>query len=106
MNAAIGFAAIVFSIVAIAFSLPHAVDLARTDHSTVILFDIEANTVPCEGLVPMRCLVVNGEYFYDVIDGYRHVEGRPARIYVERSKRPEPVPTDVGDFVYRRVDEP
>ena len=106
MNAAIGFAAIVFSIVAIAFSLPHAVDLARTDHSTVILFDIEANPVPCEGLVPMRCLVVNGEYFYDVIDGYRHVEGRPARIYVERSKRPEPVPADVGDFVYRRVDEP
>ena len=106
MNTAISFATIVFSIVAIAFSLPHAVDLARTDHSTVILFAIEANTVPCEGLVPMRCLVVNGEYFYDVIDGYQHVEGRPARIYVERRKRPEPVPADVGDFVYRRVDEP
>lgn len=87
-------------------ALEEATGLARTDHSAVILFDIEANTVPCERLVPMRCLVVNGEYFYDVIDGYRHVEGRPARIYVERSKRPEPVPADVGDFVYRRVDEP
>lgn len=87
-------------------ALTEAVGLARTDHSVVILFVIEANTVPCQGLVPMRCLVVNGEYFYDVIDGYRHVEGRPARIYVERSKRPEPVPADAGDFVYRRVDEP
>lgn len=88
-------------------ALTEAVGLTRTDHSAVILlFVIEANTVPCEGLVPMRCLVVNGEYFYDVIDGYQHVEGRPARIYVERRKRPEPVPADVGDFVYRRVDEP
>lgn len=87
-------------------ALTEAVGLTRTDHSTVILFVIEANTVPCEGLVPRRCLVVNGEYFYGVIDGYRHVEGRPARIYVERSKRPEPVPADVGDFVYRRVAGP
>ena len=87
-------------------ALTQTVGLARTDHSAVILFVIEAHTVPCEGLVPRRCLVVNGEYFYDVIDGYRHVEGRPARIYVERRKRPEPVPADVGDFVYRRVDEP
>ena len=75
-----------------------AAGLARAKRSEVILFDIEADTVACEGVAPMRCLVVNGEYFYDVIDGYRHVEGQPARIYVERSERSEPVPADAGDF--------
>ena len=80
--------------------------LARTDRPEVILFDIEAHTVPCQGVAPMRCLVVNGEYFYDVIDGYQHIEGQPARIYVERSERPEPVPADAGAFVYRRVPLP
>ena len=54
----------------------------------------------------MRCLVVNGEYFYDVIDGYRHIEGQPARIYVERTERPEPVPADAGGFLYRRIPLP
>ena len=72
----------------------------------MILFDIDAHTVPCEAVAPMRCLVVNGEYFYDVIDGYRHIEGQPARIYVERTERPEPVPADVGAFLYRRIDRP
>ena len=80
-------------------------DLARTDRPEVILFDIDAHTVPCEAVAPTRCLVVNGEYFYGVIDGYRHIEGQPARIYVERTERPEPVPADVGAFLYRRIDK-
>ena len=80
-------------------------DLARTDCPEVILFDIDAHAVPCEAVAPMRCLVVNGEYFYGVIDGYRHIEGQPARIYVARTERPEPVPADVGAFLYRRIDK-
>lgn len=105
-----------FSILAV--SLAHAdtarpchtareiIGLARTDRPEVILFDIEAHTVPCQGVAPMRCLVVNGEYFYDRIDGYRHIEGQPARIYVERTERPEPLPADAGGFLYRRIPLP
>ena len=87
-------------------AVKEAAGLARTDRPEVILFDIEAHTVPCQGVAPMRCLVVNGEYFYDLIDGYRHIEGQPARIYVERTERPEPLPADAGGFLYRRIPLP
>ncbi len=67
-------------------------------------FDISANTVPCEGpFFPMRCLIVNGEYFYDAIEGYQHIEGSSATIYVERRKRPDPIPADVGKYTYHVV---
>jgi len=67
-------------------------------------FNIAANTEACEGVAPMRCLVVNSEFFYDMIDDYQHVEGQPAKICVIRSARPEPIAADQGSFSYRRVD--
>lgn len=67
-----------------------------------LVFEIGAHTVPCEGVAPMRCLIVNGECFYETIIGYQHVEGQSARICVWQVKRPEPVPADLGAFEYRR----
>lgn len=67
------------------------------------VFNIAAKTVPCEGVAPMQCLVVNGEFFYDPIDGYEHVEGQAAQICVLRTERPKPIPADLGQFQYRRV---
>ena len=68
-----------------------------------LVFEIDANTAPCVGVSPMRCLVVNGEYFYESIAGYRHTEGTATKICVLRSKRTEPVPADLGAFSYTRV---
>jgi hypothetical protein len=68
-----------------------------------LVFEIDANTAPCVGVAPMRCLIVNGEYFYESIAGYRHIEGTAAKICVLRSKRPEPVPADLGVFSYSRI---
>lgn len=68
-----------------------------------LVFEIDANTAPCVGVAPMQCLVVNGEYFYESISGYRHIEGTAAKICVLRSKRAEPIPADLGAFKYIRV---
>ncbi|MDE1466291.1 DUF4377 domain-containing protein [Aurantiacibacter sp. D1-12] len=67
------------------------------------LFEISAHSVPCEGVGPMRCLIVNDELFYDAIEGYEHVEGQSASICVERARRPAPVPADASLYTYRRV---
>ncbi|SLN24169.1 hypothetical protein PSA7680_00996 [Pseudoruegeria aquimaris] len=69
-----------------------------------LTFDIAAETQPCTGVAPMRCLIVNGEYFYDPIAGYTHVEGRPATITVLRTPAPIPVPADASAYTYTRVD--
>ncbi len=69
-------------------------------------FDIAAETVPCTGVVPQRCLVVNGTYFYDPIEGYTHTEGRAAAIYVARTRREGVQPADASAFSYRVVPVP
>lgn len=61
------------------------------------LYRIAPDTVECQGVAKQRCLVVNGEYFYDVIEGYEHVEGEAAEILVERIYSPE------GHYLYRMV---
>lgn len=66
-------------------------------------FDIAAGTEPCVGVAPMRCLVINGDFFYENIVGYQHIEGQAAKICVLRTKRPEPIPADLGAFVFTRV---
>jgi len=67
------------------------------------VFNIASERVSCEGVAPMQCLVVNGEYFYDDIIGYAHVEGRLARICVQEIPRPGEVPADAGTVIYQRV---
>ena len=67
------------------------------------VFDIAAQTQPCVGVGPMQCLVVNGEFFYNSIEGYTHVEGEAARICVAKTRRPDPVPADAGLYLYRAV---
>ena len=72
----------------------------------VSLLQIAAETVPCVSVVPQRCLVVNGEFFYDGIEGYTHTEGQSASIYAERIYYEEPILMDSGTFYYRRVQNP
>ncbi len=66
-------------------------------------FDIAAQTQPCVGVGPMQCLVVNGKFFYNSIEGYTHVEGEAAQICVAKTRRPDPVPADAGIYLYRAV---
>lgn len=75
------------------------------------VFQIAADTVPCTqgGLIgqseQMRCLVVNGETFYDSIEGYDHQEGVGRTLKIERTQICDPevfnsCPQDIGS-IYR-----
>lgn len=69
----------------------------------LLVFQIEGERAPCTGVAPRECLVVNNELFYEEIAGYRHNDGIPARICVDRRKRPEPIAADQGLFTYHRI---
>ncbi len=73
--------------------------LAETNIET---FTVAANRVDCVGSMPMRCLVVNGTYFYDEISGFDYEEGYSYIIEVEKAKafNGENVPADAGRFKY------
>lgn len=63
--------------------------------------------VECFGVGRMECLVVNGELFYDRIDGFEHEEGHSYRLRIETYDRwpdREEPPQDAGRFGYRLID--
>lgn len=78
--------------------------MQQSDHSQSLVFQISGDTQPCVGVGPRRCLLVNGELFYDSIEGYDHVEGRSARICVLRTRRNEPIPADASIYEYRAIE--
>ncbi|MFA3920186.1 neutral zinc metallopeptidase [Ruegeria hyattellae] len=86
----------------IQYTPPVLVLFAGNDEEKLV-FEIAADRVPCVGVAPMQCLVINGDFFYESIVGYRHIDGQAAKICVLRTKRPEPIPADLGAFVFTRV---
>ena len=63
--------------------------------------------VECVGVAPMQCLVVDGEYFYDSIEGFKYEEGYVYRIRMERYDAwpgLEEPPQDASAYGYRLVE--
>ena len=60
----------------------------------------------CVGVAPMRCMVVDGELFYDEIEGFEHEEGYRYRIRMERYDPwgGEEPPADASSRGYRLVE--
>ncbi|MCB9808963.1 DUF4377 domain-containing protein [Candidatus Nomurabacteria bacterium] len=86
------------------------IEIGGTTYSTPALnqaellsFTIAPNTVDCVGVGPMKCLVVNGEYFYDHINGFDFVEGNEYEIIVARTER-EDAPADASIYEYQLVE--
>lgn len=84
---------------------------ANTDSisTSQTVFRIAADTVPCTGLMPMSCLVVNNKLFYDSIDGYDHQEGIGRIIKIERTQICDPdvfnsCPQDIGIYRYHLLE--
>lgn len=74
-------------------------DLERTE----LTFKIDAQKRACTGVAPQQCLVVNGELFYDQIEGFDFKEGFVAEISVERTLAfPNGiVPADASKYRYK-----
>lgn len=60
----------------------------------------------CVGIAPMQCMVVDGELFYDGIDGFDYEEGYEYRLKIEEFDAwpgQEP-PQDAGRYGYRLIE--
>ena len=61
----------------------------------------------CVGLFQRKCLEVNGELFYDEIEGFNHEEGYTYRLKIERYDafpgQKEP-PQDASKYGYRLIE--
>ena len=63
--------------------------------------------VECVGVAPMQCLVVDGEFFYDPIEGFEYEEGFVYRIRMERYDAwpdLEEPPQDASAYGYRLIE--
>ncbi len=73
-----------------------------------MVMTVGPKTVACQGFHPVnqQCLIVNGEYFYEDIEGFEHQPGVTSTIEVERRQICDPnvfndCPQDVGIYRYR-----
>ena len=60
----------------------------------------------CDGPFPQQCLVVDGELFYDAIEGFEHEAGYRYRLRIEQYDRfpgQTEIPQDTGRYGYRLV---
>ena len=63
--------------------------------------------VACEGPFPQQCMVVDGELFYGVIEGFEYEAGYRYRLLIEQYDRfpgQTEIPQDTGRYGYRLVE--
>ena len=75
--------------------------------SVVLEVTVGPELVECVGVAPMQCLVVDGAFFYDSIEGFEYEEGYIYRIRIERYDAwpdLEELPQDASAFSYRLVE--
>lgn len=78
-------------------------NVSTIEKADILTFSIAPNKQDCVGVAPMKCLVVNGDLFYDSIEGFEFEEGTEYEITVARTER-ENVPADASKYKYRRVE--
>lgn len=76
--------------------------------ATVVLeVTVEPELVDCVGVGPRKCLVVDGEFFYESIEGFDHEPGYRYMIRMERfdawPEMEEP-PQDASRYGYRLIE--
>lgn len=78
----------------------------ETDVDCVMDVSVGPELEDCVGSAPMRCMVVDGELFYDTIDGFEHEAGYRYRIRMERYDRwqGQAPPADASKYGYRLIE--
>ena len=78
----------------------------ETDVDCVMEVSVGPERVYCEGSAPMMCLVVDGELFYDDIEGFEHEAGYRYRLRMERYDRwpGQAPPADASKYGYRLIE--
>lgn len=74
----------------------------------IVTLEVAPSRVPCQGIMPMECLVVRERpsdewtYFYDDIEGFTFEPGYQYVLRVERREVPTPL-ADGSSVAYRLV---
>lgn len=78
-----------------------------TPEGTVREVTVGPEREECTGSAPQLCLVVDGELFYDEIDGFQHEAGYQYRLRIEQYDRwpgQAEIPQDAGRYAYRLLE--
>ena len=79
-----------------------------TEPADTLVLYVGPDQVPCEGLVPQRCLLIRTSpdaewsYWYDGIEGFTHDDGFSYQLLVRRRKVENP-PQDASSILYRLI---
>lgn len=73
-------------------------------NTETLILTVGPKKVDCVGVVPMKCLVVDGNNFYDNIVGFDFEEGNTYEIKVNKITKDEPIPADASKFKYELVE--
>ena len=80
---------------------------ADADAGVVMVATVGPELLDCVGAAPMKCLEVDGEFFYDEIEGFDYEEGYTYRLRIERYDafpgQAEP-PQDASRYGYRLIE--
>lgn len=81
--------------------------IACSDDTELMEVTVAPELEDCVGIAPMKCMVVDGELFYDHIDGFDHEPGYEYRLKIERYDAwpgMEEPPQDAGRYGYRLIE--
>lgn len=87
--------------------LPDTVQPTRAPGAEVMEVSVGPQLESCVGSYPMMCMVVDGDLFYDDIEGFTFEAGYEYELRIERYDRwpdtDEP-PQDAGKYGYRLIE--
>ena len=87
--------------------LTTANDLTGWEEVHVMEVTVGPKLLDCVGVGPRKCLEVNGQLFYEGIDGFKHEEGYTYRLKIERYDAfpgEEEPPQDASRYGYRLIE--
>lgn len=70
--------------------------------ATIELVTVGPELKDCVGVSPQTCMVVDGNYFYDTIEGFDYEEGYDYKLYINKTARTD-VPADANAYQYSLV---
>ncbi len=81
-------------------------DSTGRDNLKVMEVTVGPKLLDCVGVGPRKCLEVNGQFFYEGIDGFMHEEGYSYRLEIEQYDAfpgEEEPPQDASRYGYRLI---
>lgn len=80
-------------------------DTPTLEPPVLVQVSVAPHRVKCQSMIPMNCLVIDGEYFYENIIGFTHEAGTTYQLEIERSPRAAPgeIIHDGSYYSYRLI---